>query len=67
MTYLGPLRWLWSALLVAAITFVAFGFLRISEGNEAEDHFQKAAVERLDRLEANIHLALIDLIHLGAY
>ena len=66
-TYLGPLRWLWSALLVAAVTFVAFGLLRISEENEAEHHFRKDAVERLDRLEANIHLALIDLIHLGAY
>jgi PAS domain S-box-containing protein len=58
---------LWSGLLVAAVTLLAFGLLRAGEENQAEDHFQKDAVERLDRLEANIHLALIDLIHLGAY
>ena len=67
VTYLGPLRWLWSGLLVAAVAFVAFGLLRTYEGNEAEDHFQKVALERLDRLDTSIRLALIDLIHLGVY
>ena len=66
-TLLGPLRWLWSALLIAAVTLVAFGLLRTYEKNGAEDHFQKAALERLDRFDASIRLALIDLIHLAAY
>ena len=38
-TYLRSLGWLWIALLVAVVTFVAFGFLRTGEENEAEDHF----------------------------
>ncbi len=64
---LNPLKWLWSGLLVALITLLSFGYLRDQEEHEAQGHFERAAAERLGRLESNVRFALDDLAHMGAY
>jgi diguanylate cyclase (GGDEF)-like protein/PAS domain S-box-containing protein len=62
-----PPLWLWGGILAAIVTLIVFGFIRRYEENHVETDFRTSAVERFDRLQGNIELALDDLVSLGVY
>ncbi|HEX8978538.1 MAG TPA: EAL domain-containing protein [Parasulfuritortus sp.] len=62
-----PPLWLWGGVLAAIITLIVSGFIRRYEEKHVETDFRTSAVERFDRLQGNIELALGTLASLGAY
>ena len=62
-----PPLWLWGGVLAAIVTLIVSGFIRRYEEKHVETDFRTSAVERFDRLQGNIELALGTLASLGAY